>query len=172
MHQKKKNETYCFAYNQRQSTFMNINFDLIEKVGKNIYIYILPTGLCKKTAHVLTHSYKIIGFIDFAYFEKKTKKKYENFPKNFFVTKSKIFFGATKIKCYLRSYMFETRVVWGPALVFEKKIECLHLFLKKYQIFTKHENMHMLMARKYTEKKISRKKNFFFSIFFLEKRYG
>ena len=55
---------------------------------------------------------------------------------------------------------------------YEKKNQCLCKCYKKYYIFMKYEKTRIFEGNIYTEKKISRKKNFFFSIFFLEKRYG
>ena len=57
--------------------------------------------------------------------------------------------------------MSKTNVFWCPTWLFEKKIEFLRLFLKKYQIFTKYEKTRFSRAKHIHEKKIIRKKNFF-----------
>ena len=68
--------------------------------------------------------------------------------------------------------MFKTTVVWGPTWVFEKKKRVFTIVFETIPDF--HETWKNAYAegKKYTEKKMSRKTISFFSIFFLEKRYG
>ena len=69
-------------------------------------------------------------------------------------------------------YMYKTSVFWGPTWILVKKSECLCCIFSKIAHFHDFWKNAYFRGKIYTEKTISRKKRFFFSIFFLEKRYG
>ena len=109
---------------------------------KGIYVQypdFLVTSV-KKTIKIEKKTIKIekkrpkLKYVGCQHFWKQNMKNFQNF---FSSPKKNLVFELPKIKCYSRSYMSKTHVSWCSTWVFEKKIEFLCVFLKKYQIFMK-----------------------------------
>ena len=98
--------------------------------------------------------------------------KSEKFPKIFFVTKKKNFFS-TKICFIIFTFMYvQNKCVLGSYMYFSKQIRVFMLYFFQNSTFSWLLKKRVFSRENIYRKENIKKKNFFFSIVCLEKRYG